>query len=135
MGRPRGRRPVLTRFEDVQQIAQELCRLRNAKAVLLFGSHARDEQNALSDVDLCVVGPLSARERAEALAYSSDNLDISIFRDLPISIRFRIVQEGKPLAIKDRDYLDDERYKTIQEYLDFKPVIDKYVREVLRAER
>ncbi len=135
MNTPRARQAVLTRFEDVESVARQICRVRNVKAVLLFGSHARNQPNALSDIDLCVVGPLRASQKAQALSYSSDNLDISIFGELPIAIRFRIVQEGKPITVKDQDYLHDLWCNTIQEYLDFKPVLDKYVREVLHAQR
>ena len=129
------RQAILTRIEDVEPLAREFCQLSQVKAVLLFGSHARGQPNALSDIDLCVLGPLGEPERTEILAHSSDNLHISFFRDLPISIRFRVIQEGRPLAVTNRDYFEEETSKTIQEYLDFKPVLDHYAREVLRVQR
>lgn len=61
----------------------------------------------VSDRDLCVITErnISKEVKEGMLSYSSKRADISIFWDLPVSIRFRVVKEGKLLYKKDNLYL------------------------------
>jgi predicted nucleotidyltransferase len=122
---------IETKFEDIGRIAEEIAKIRSVRAVYLFGSYATGKNNSFSDIDICVIGNLNEKERHMALSPLSDNLNIVFFDVLPIHIKFMVFKEGKPLIIKDKEFLDFEKFKTLQEYLDFKRVLDRYVFETL----
>jgi len=122
---------IRTKIEDVEKIAREISEISGVKAVYLFGSQATGNTSKISDIDICVLGDLGEEERDEVLNYSSENLDISFFNDLPIIIQFRVLKEGKPLKINDQNYVDDSKIMAVKRYLDFKPFINRYIEEVL----
>jgi predicted nucleotidyltransferase len=80
----------------VAQASQET----DVLAVILFGSVARGEQTAHSDVDICLVltpervrdKSVLSRKRLEYLAQF--DLDVQIFQALPLYIRHRVLKEG-----------------------------------------
>jgi len=125
---------IVTDFKEINNIAKEIGKIKNVKAVYLFGSYATEKHHALSDIDLCVIGDLTEKEEYKILGYGSDNFDISPFNRLPISIRFRVFKEGKPLLINDKEYIRLLRIKTLRDYLDFKWIINKYIRETLNVQ-
>lgn len=122
---------IITKFEDIQKIAKEIGGIKNIKAVYLFGSYATGKNHPLSDIDICVIGDLTEKEEYQSMSALSDNLDISIFNKLPISIRFRVFKDGKPLILKDKDFVRRLMLKTLNEYMDFKPSINKFCMETL----
>lgn len=127
------RNKVLTKIENIEKIAEKIAKIKNVEAVYLFGSYARGTSGPLSDIDLCVIGNLSLKEERDALSELSDNLDISFFNRLPIYIKIRVFKEGKMLIVNDKEAIDRRKFQTIQEYLDFMPLINKYIREVLHV--
>ncbi|MGE4092962.1 MAG: nucleotidyltransferase domain-containing protein [Candidatus Binatia bacterium] len=107
-------------------------------AVLLFGSAARGEQTAASDVDVCLFlqlrtyAPLTLSQKK--LAYRQGNdLDVQVFQQLPLYIRHRVLKEGKVLFARDLDMLYAVAFRTAQEFEDFKPIYRAYLAEVARA--
>jgi len=76
---------------------------------------------------------LIKKEKTEVYGFGSDNLDISVFDDLPVYIKFRVLREGKPLLVKDIEFLNRTKFKTLQEYLDFKPAINRFCMETLKC--
>lgn len=124
---------IKTKFEDIEEIAKEIAKIKNVKAVYLFGSYATGKIHPLSDIDICVITnkKVSYKTEMKIMGYVTDNLDISIFYMLPIAIRFRVFKEGKPLIVKDREFVNLVKFKTLQEYLDFKPLINRYIWETL----
>ena len=125
---------IKTNPRDIQTIAEEIGKIKGVKAVYLFGSYARGRFGPLSDIDLCIIGKLNEGEKFNVYGFCTDNLDVSVFDDLPIYIKFRVLREGRPLIVKDIEFLNFTKIKTMQEYLDFKPILNKYVREVLGVE-
>ena len=69
------------------------------------------------------------------LKYLSDflDLDISIFQQLPIYIRKRVIKEGKILLMKDFDELYDIVIDTIKEFDDFKKIYKMYLEGVMNG--
>lgn len=120
---------IKTKFQDIKKIVKEIANIKNVKAVYLFGSFASGKQRPLSDIDLCVIGDLTERDKVEIAGFSSDNLDISFFNELPIYIRFRVFKDGKPLIIKDKEFVNKIKFRTLNVYLDFKPLINKYIQK------
>ncbi|MBS3071693.1 nucleotidyltransferase domain-containing protein [Candidatus Pacearchaeota archaeon] len=122
------RREILTKIESVNEIAEEIGKDENVVAVYLFGSYASGKQHPLSDIDLCVIIKDRNKEYETTLP-ASDNLDVSFFHRLPITIKYRVFTEGKALLIKDRNFVDDLRIDTVNEYIDFKPHLNKFLFE------
>ena len=127
------RRIIITDFKDIPKIVKEIGEIKGIKAVYLFGSYASGKFGPLSDIDLYVIGKFSEKEKTEVYGFGSDNLDISVFDDLPVYIKFRVLREGKPLLVKDIEFLNRTKFKTLQEYLDFKPAINRFCMETLKC--
>ncbi len=125
-----GLKTKIESFKDIEIIAKNISKIKNVEAVYLFGSYARGEIHAKSDVDFCVfLKKEDEKTISEVSSYSSDNVDISFFHMLPLAIRFRVFKEGKPLAIKDKSFIDILKISTWKNYLDIKPLINRYCME------
>lgn len=122
-----------TEIEGIGKIAEKISKIRKVKAVYLFGSYASGKQHAQSDIDLCVIGELNEKDESRIFGFANDKLDISTFNRLPIYIKMRVLKEGNPLLIKDKEYIQKLKFNTLREYLDFKPAINKFARETLKC--
>ncbi len=109
----------------VQSIRAELMQNPWCIALILFGSVARGESRAISDIDLCVItqGNTPEPELMNLLSYGSERIDMSLFSSLPLTLRFRVIKEGKILFCKDTLALHRIKADTIREYLDIAPLI------------
>ena len=123
---------ILTKFEDIPKIAAEIGKIKGVKAVYLFGSHARMKMHALSDIDICIIGRLNERGKLDVLKWASGNLDISFFEDLPLQIQFRVLKEGKPLAMNDSEAIRSITLAVLREYLDYTAFIENFYRRVIK---
>jgi predicted nucleotidyltransferase len=107
-------------------------------AAIFFGSAARGEKSSTSDLDLCLVLMPKVYSTLELskkkLAYASQfRAHISIFQQLPLYIRKRILQEGEILFCRDIDALYELAFKTIRELADFAPTYLEYLKAVAHA--
>lgn len=125
------RKQILTKIKDLKKIVEEISKIKNVKAIYLFGSQSRNNAGPLSDIDICIIGNLTEKEKSKIYNFSSDNLDLSFFRQLPIMIQFRILKEGKELFVKDRNEINELKIKIIRNYIDFKYIINAYCKEEL----
>lgn len=124
-----------------KQLEQLLSKAREDSevlAVLLFGSVARGEQTAGSDVDVCVFlqsGKYDSLTLSrKKLAYLQGNdLDVHVFQQLPLYVRHRVLKEGKVIFARDLDALYTLAFRTAQEFEDFKPIYRAYLAEVARG--
>ena len=106
-------------------------------AVILFGSVAKGVNNSLSDVDVCLV----LNDKLDFLTMSLKKLeylslvdyDVSIFQQLPLYIRRRVIEEGDVLLCRSEERLYELVFKTIKEFGDFKPIYYKYLEGVPHA--
>lgn len=108
---------------------------------LVFGSSARGEANAQSDVDVAVgahggrrltsleLGDLASKLEAAA----GRPIDIVDLSSAPPALAYRVFRDGRVVLERDRALLVARRARAILEYLDFKPVEDQFVRGVLAA--
>jgi hypothetical protein len=104
-------------------------------AVLLFGSAARGEARAQSDVDVCLVLTAAPRSRVQAqekrMAYLGDvDLDVQVFQSLPLYIRTRVLRDGRVLFCRDEDALYEAAFATIRAFERFKRTYRAYLEEV-----
>ena len=116
--------------KEIDKIIEPFKRNKDVISIYLFGSYARGREKPFSDIDICVVADREAN-RDEILSHSSKKIDISIFHDLPLSMRFRVIKEGKLLFSRDGLKLHRTIVATIKSYLDFKPHIMRRTERVL----
>jgi len=108
----------------------ELKNYKEIKAIYLFGSRAKNTQKPLSDIDLCAITKktISNSVKLAILSNSSPLVDISIFWSLPIQAREKVLREGKLLYCSDQKHLQETQTRTMTQFLDFKPTIEKFTK-------
>jgi len=116
--------------KGIDKIIEPFKKDRDVISIYLFGSYARGREKPFSDIDICVIADKHAK-RDEILSHSSKKIDISIFHDLPLSMRFRVLKEGQLLFLRDELKLHRIIVATIRSYLDFKPHILRRTERVL----
>ena len=112
-------------------------------AVWLFGSRARNEADALSDIDLAVLTRADldasaawnaqlewATRAAEVLG--TDEVAVQLLNRLPVALRHAIVKDAQLLWSRTPEVAADFVARTVKEYLDFRPYLDRYDRDLLR---
>lgn len=113
--------------------------------VYLFGSTARGERGPLSDIDVGILfsGLTPAARRLDLAAsvgedverLTKSTVDVVILNDAPPAVRHRIVRDGLLLfAIDERRRVDFES-RSIDEFLDFQPVLVRYDQQLLERAR
>jgi uncharacterized protein len=107
-------------------------------AVILFGSHARGEATAASDVDLCLVlasDSIPSLEMSRVrLAYLTAGAgDIVIFQQLPLHVKSRVLKEGKILFVGDEDALYAVAIRAARAFEGFRHRYRAYLDEVARG--
>lgn len=104
-------------------------------AIFLYGSVARGEEKPLSDIDLCVITGrgISRAERERILVHASPTLDITLFWDLPLPIRFRVLREGRLLWGEEDLELHRIRRGTLRCYREIGRLIRRHERMMLDA--
>ena len=120
--------------QEIDKIIEPLKENRGVVSIHLFGSYARGREKPFSDIDICVIADRDA-DRDAILSNSSRKIDLSIFHDLPLTMRFRVLSEGKLLFLRDELRLHRITVATIKEYLDFKPHIVRRMERVLGGVR
>jgi hypothetical protein len=126
------------RQKIVREVVGALGEAEDILAAILFGSAARGENSSTSDLDLCLVlmtNSYSALDLSEKkLEYASQfTAHISIFQQLPLYIRKRVLREGEILFCRDDDALYEVAFRTIRELVDFEPTYLEYLKEVAHA--
>ena len=120
---------------SVTQVIQELEAHDAVLGLILFGSVARGCARPFSDVDLCIVTRKNTPDtvRMELLSYGSEKIDVSLFSDLPVYIRFRVIREGRVLFFEDSLALHRIKVATVREYLDFEPFLKRHCLHAITA--
>ena len=106
-----GYHPIMVAFNEIEKVARQIGEQTRAKAVVLFGSHARDQAGTDSDVDLLVIAesdlPRHKRSRQlhlmfkpypfamDILVYTPKEVDSE--REFELSFISRVLREGKGL--------------------------------------
>lgn len=115
---------------EIERIVKSIKGEKGVEAVYLFGSRASGKQKPYSDTDICVITGKGAKKE-KILSNSSKSIDTSIFWDLPLSIRFRVIKEGKPLYVKNKMKMQRVEAETVLSYLDFKPLLERHLSRFL----
>jgi len=112
----------------------------------LFGSHARGQAGPLSDVDVAVLlagAPDDARcfdRRLEIIGGLMDilhvnDVDVAILNQVPLALRYRVLRDGVLLYCRDQQVRIEFTARTVSEYLDFKPILQRHERAILERAR
>jgi len=119
--------------EWIKLIMNELRSNDEVEAIYLFGSYAKGNAKPISDIDICVLTKrnIPKHVKEEILSNSSKNIDISIFWDLPPTIRFRVFKEGKLLYKRDEIALRRVKVDTLKSYLDTQQMIKRHCIHIL----
>jgi len=107
--------------------------------IYFFGSRAVGRESPLSDVDIGIVlktPPLNIDTRAlynklfELFSelYPDSKVDIVFLQTAPLALQFFAIKEGKILWEGDARFTADYENLAIQQYLDFRPVLDIFDR-------
>jgi uncharacterized protein len=126
------------RIKSVGEVVKATRNDPDVLAVVLYGSAARQENSAASDIDLCLIltmgvhSPLAlSRKKLEYAGKFSAH--ISIFQQLPLYVRQRVLRDGKVLYCQDMDMLYEVAFVTIREFADFEHIYLEYLEEVANA--
>jgi uncharacterized protein len=117
-------------YDKIVEALKELKVFGKTNFVMLFGSVSKNQQNKLSDVDICISLSLPAKQRLKIrmklLASFSDKYDIQIFEDLPLYLQKEVLS-GKLIYCKNKNKLVRRAIEIIQEYEDFEPLYNYYI--------
>lgn len=58
-------------------------------------------------------------------------VDVRLLNRAPVSFRYRVIKEGRPLVVRDEVAMADFVEATIRDYLDFSPFRREYLMETL----
>jgi predicted nucleotidyltransferase len=94
-------------------------------SILIYGSNAKGKVKPLSDLDVCIIlkENVTEKQKDEILSFSGDELDVTLFFDLAITIQKNIVSTCK--IYKTKINLSNLFAKTQVRWLDFKPHLNK----------
>jgi len=112
-------------------------------AIWLFGSRARREADALSDVDIAVLATrdLDAARLFDAeidwtsqaaAALGTDEVAVQALNRVPIALRDPILREARLLWSRTPAIAADFVALTLKAYLDFAPYLRRYDRELFQ---
>lgn len=106
---------------------------------LVFGSTARGQAHAGSDLDLAVGvardipfeplaigGLVSDLERA-----TQRTVDVVLLREAPPALAYRIFRDGEAVFVRNRPAMIERRVQAVMDYLDYRPFESAFVRGVL----
>ena len=116
----------------IESTVNDLRKIKDVKAVILFGPHATGKQKPISDIDICVLTDkrIPDKTKAKIHAHASRKVEISLFWDLPPTVRYAALKEGKTLFSRDGNLMHNATIETMSEYLDFKHIIDRNIARV-----
>lgn len=121
--------------ELVQSLAGFMARQPEVRLTYLFGSRARGEANALSDVDLAVwlderlttaeQGQVHVRLMSDLMSLlRRDDIDLVILNRASLLLRHRVLRDGRLLFAADERERERFAAVTLERYLDHRYMYD-----------
>jgi predicted nucleotidyltransferase len=113
---------------------------------IVFGSSARGDAHAASDIDVAVGFGDHARRHARRSALEIGSMvsvledavgrsvDLVLLDEASPGLAFRVFRDGEPVLVRDRAALVERKARAILEYIDFEPVERACTEGVLRRQ-
>ncbi len=124
-------------FEKLKQLAQELLVKKPVAFAYVFGSVVSGNTDSQSDLDIALgfAQGVDAEKKdlilyelqsyiARKMNISDAKIDLKIFDQMPLTLRFRVVQSGKLIFLKDILAHRVQAVNAIKMYHDEKPFFD-----------
>lgn len=93
----------------MEDLVSTLKKFKFVHSIILFGSRATGTERRESDFDICIIPKPSVdvglKERIALGNSLSENIDLSLLNELPVTIRKRVFLEGKVLYTEDLYYI------------------------------
>lgn len=123
------------------QLEKYFARRTDVIAAYVFGSQAKGSVGPLSDVDVAVLvqNAVNKKElfqrKLEIAGELSDflkreDIDVVLLNNAPPLIAHRVLKEGRLLFSRDEKTRLEHEVKAVMRYLDWKPFLEKYTKEV-----
>lgn len=123
--------------KDLEQAINKLFKsYEEIQLAYLYGSYAINNQTEFSDIDIGVVLKRDFKKPHLYFAELSSkieeyfnfkiNVDLSILNNATPRFLYNVIKNGVPLYIKDEIFRYNFEIKTMYDYLDIKPMLDKY---------
>jgi len=109
--------------------------------VYLFGSRAMGKESPTSDIDIGVVlkGPIEDTRSSYKIFYQlfsaiypSSKLDIVFLHKASLPLQYFAIKDGKIIFEEDPKSTADYENRVINQYLDFRPVLDLFDRVTMK---
>jgi predicted nucleotidyltransferase len=136
---------MLNKHESTKHFFKELCKNYSILFFILFGSHARNRANELSDIDIAYFPRIRLSLMKEnqlfitvCSFYKRDDIDLVDLQKTSLLIRFSSIVYGKILSCSDEKSLYTFMVKTRREYLDtayMRSIFNHYLQERIQKGR
>ncbi len=132
---------------ELEKAIKDICKNHeDIQLVYLYGSYVKNYQTEFSDIDIGVFLDRKFEGRPLYFAQLNSeinqkfnykiNTDIRILNNATPRFLFQVINRGKILYYKDKNFKDEFEIKIITEYLDIKPLLNhfdnQYLMEVLK---
>jgi hypothetical protein len=137
-------KPITRDIEaDLLRVVDAFAADDRVDAVWLFGSRARREADALSDVDIAVLARADLERDAlwqaqlhwNGIAVTilcTDDASVQVLNRLPVAVREPMLRDARLLWSRAPERAADFSAATLKQYLDLKPYLDQYDQELFR---
>ena len=108
---------------------------KDVLAVALFGSCVQGKEY-YRDIDVCIIlkqkfsNIIMTKKNVAYAGIVSDKVDVSIFQQLPIDIRMRVLGGGKFLLINDQSEMYKLAFQTIKEFNLYEKIYKRYLKAI-----
>ncbi len=120
--------------------------LHSVVLAYLFGSHARGQAWAHSDIDIAVLlaGDRDDEEcfdiRLEIIGglmkiLNTNDVDVLILNQAPPALAYAVLRDGILVFCRDHQTRIEYQLHTVNKYLDFKPILERHERAILEKAR
>lgn len=108
---------------------EEIYSMDKVLAIVVFGSYATGRVKNNSDLDVCVLLDNNAQNNLidEIKSYGNDELDISIFSELPIAVKYEIFNHGN--IYNSKISLREIKIKTRNAWFDYRVHLNKFYKK------
>ncbi|MFW5705211.1 MAG: nucleotidyltransferase domain-containing protein [Nanoarchaeota archaeon] len=108
-------------LEKYKSTLEKLKEDKKIDKIIIFGSYATGKIKPLSDLDIAII-PKNP-EYEDYLCEGTDELDISNFYKLPLSLQYKIITKGKIYHEKSKS--NSLKHRIMNQWFDFRETLNK----------